>query len=868
MRWLRRKERENDLERELRSDLDLEAEEQRANGVSVEDARWAAIKALGNTTILKEEVREMWGWTFLDRLKQDIIYATRVLRKNPGFTATAVLSLALGIGANTAIFSIVNAVLLKPLPYRQSDRLVMLWEQDRKGDENFVSPADFRDWREQNRSFDRVAAFLHTTFTVTGGDRPERVAGELVSSDLFPLLGVTPALGRGFVPEDERQIPYTSVILSDGLWRRRFGGDPDVIGKTLESNGRKLTIVGVMPLGFDFPAGLIRTPPEIWVPLARPAQEWTVRGFHYFRVVGRLRDGITLPAAASEMAAIQTSIAAKDKDAFAAIRVVNLANDLVGDVKTPLLVIFAAVSFVLLIACVNVANLILARSSARQREFAVRLALGAGRARVIRQLSTESLLLGILGGAVGISVGVVMTKAIVAVAPANVPRLAGVQMDSQVLLFALSISMLTGLLSGLVPAFTFSVRRLGGQLKAGGRGAGPASGGRLRSVLVVSEIAIAIVLVAGAGLMVQSLYHLEQVRPGFRTDNILSFFVTIPQVRYPAARQAAFFAELMGRIRTIPGVEAVGATTALPLSGTEEDYSFEIEGRSRHEGHPVMGAHYRVVTPEYFLTLGIPVLRGRVFSERDRADSVPVVVINEALARRYFPSDDPLGKHIVIGNGRRPVAASEVIGVVKDVNHSSLAARPMPEMYECYRQAPQLGMTLTVRSATDPRSVLPAIRRELGSLDRDVPLSKVLTMADLMGESLAPSRFRGTLLGAFALFAMILAALGVYGVMAYTLSRRTSEIGIRVALGARPGQVLELMIGSALRLSLTGVAVGLTAALWLTRFLKELLFEVGPADTRTFAVAALILTGTAMAAAYIPARRAMKVDPMAALRHE
>jgi putative ABC transport system permease protein len=869
MRWLRRKERENDPERELRSDLDLEKEEQQGNGVSVEDARWAAIRALGNTTRLKEEVREMWGWTFLDRLKQDIIYATRVLRKNPGFTATAVLSLALGIGANTAIFSIVNAVLLQPLPYRQSDRLVMLWEQDRKGGQNFVSPANFRDWREQNRSFDRVAAFLHTTFTITGGDRPERVAGELVSWDLMPLLGVAPALGRGFVLEDERQIPYTSVILSDGLWRRRFGGDPAVIGKTLESNGRKLTIVGVVPGGFDFPSGLIRTPPEIWVPLARPAQEWTVRGFHYLRVVGRLRDGITLPAAASEMAAIQTSIAAKDKDAFPAIRVVNLANEVVGDVKTPLLVIFAAVSFVLLIACVNVANLILARSSARQREFAVRLALGAGRARVIRQLSTESLLLGILGGAVGISVGVVMTKALVAVAPANVPRLAGVQMDSHVLLFALSISMLTGLLSGLVPAFTFSVRRLGEQLKAGGRGAGQAAGGRLRSVLVVSEIAIAIVLVAGAGLMVQSLYHLEQVRPGFRTDNILSFFVTIPQVRYPAARQAAFFAELMGRIRTIPGVESVGATTALPLSGTEEDYSFEIEGRSRREGQPMMGAHYRVVTPEYFLTLGIPVLRGRVFGERDSADSVPAVVINEALARRYFPSDDPLVKHIFIGNGRHPVAAgSEVIGIVKDVSHSSLAARPMPEMYECYSQAPQPGMTLTVRSASDPRTVLPAIRRELGLLDRDVPLSKVLTMADLMGESLAPSRFRGALLGAFALFAMILAALGVYGVMAYTLSRRTSEIGIRVALGARPGQVLELMIGRALRLSLIGVAIGVIAALWLTRFLKELLFEVGPADARTFAMAALILTVAAMAAAYIPARRAMKVDPMAALRHE
>jgi len=863
-----RKQRERDLDREIRADLELEAAEQQAAGLSSEDARYAARRAFGNAAFIKEDVRAMWGWNSLERLKQDIVYAFRGMRRSPAFTLTAVLSLALGIGANTAIFSIVNAVLLRPLPYRQPDRLIMLWERDKNGD-NAVAPADFRDWRAQSRSFEHLAAFIHTTFSITGGDRPERVAGELVSPDLLPLLGVAPALGRGFTPDDERQVPYTCVILSYGLWQRRFGADPQVIGQTLESNGRKLTIVGVMPKGFDFPAGLIRTSPEIWVPLSRPAEEWTVRGFHYLRVIGRLRDGVTLPAAASEIDAIQKRIAQQDTDAFAAVRLVRLASDMVGDVQTPLLVIFAAVFFVLLIACVNVANLILARSSARQREFAIRLALGAGRARLVRQLSTESLLLGVFGGALGIALALAMTKAIVAMAPASVPRLAGVRMDAQVLLFTLVVSLLAGLLSGVAPASGFSARRLGEQLKSGGRGAGQAAGGRLRSVLVASEIALALVLVTGAGLMAQSLYRLEQVRPGFRTQNILTFSVAVPVVKYSPAQQPVFFSELMDRIRTLPGVEAVGATTALPLSGTDEDYSFEIQGRPRLAGQPMMGAHYRVVTPGYFDALGIPLMHGRVFSVRDTADSSPVVVINEALARRYFAGVDPLGQRVVIGNGRRAVpVASEVIGIVKDVNHFSLAVRPTPEMYETGAQAPQLGMMLAVRAAGDPRALLPAIRRQLSGIDRDVPLSKVQTMSDLMDESLAPSRFRGALVGAFAAFAMLLAALGVYGVMAYTLSRRTSEIGIRVALGARPAQVMELIIVRALRLSLAGVAIGLAAALWLTQFLKGLLFETGTADPLTFAASAAILIAAALAASYLPARRAMKVDPMSALRHE
>ncbi len=868
MFWRRRRDREQDFERELRADLELEAQEQQDDGLSPDAARYAARRALGNAVHIQENLRAVWGWGSYERLKQDIGYAFRGMRRSPGFTLTAVLSLAFGIGANTAVFSIVNAVLLRPLPYENPDRLVMLWEQDRKGTESFVAPGDFQDWRRETSSFDRLAAFIHTTFTITGNDRPERVAGEIVSADLFGLLRVAPALGRGFVAEDERHVPYQSVILSYGLWQRRFGGDPAAVGQTLESNGRKLTILGVMPKDFDFPSGLIRTPPEIWVPMARPPQEWTVHGFHYFRVVGRLRDGVTLAAASSEVDAIQKRIADRNPgEAFAAARAVHLANEITGDVKTPLLVIFAAVLFVLLIACVNVANLILARGSARQREFAVRLALGAGRWRVMRQLITESLLLGMVGGVLGTGLAVAMTKGILAIAPADVPRLAGVRMDSEVLQFTLAVSILAGMLAGLSPAIALSVRDFGAQLKAGGRTPGQTGGGPLRNVLVVSEIALAIVLVAGAGLMAQSFYRLEQVRPGFRTRNILTFFAGVPDARYPPARQARFFSDLIARVRTLPGVESLGGTSALPLSGTDDTYSFEMVGQPQSAVLPSMGAHYRVVTPDYFSTLGIPLLQGRVFNARDTAEAPRVVVINESLARQYFANEDPIGKRIEIGNGRN-AGPLEVVGVVKDLNHASLARKPVAEMYETYLQTPQGALTLAVRAAGDPRGLLPAIRRQLAALDPDVPLSKVMTMTDWMDESLAPSRFRSALMGGFALFAMVLAALGVYGVMAYNLSRRIAEIGIRVALGARPGQVLGLVIRQALKLSVVGVVIGLGASLCLTRFLKGLLFEVGTADPLTFATAGLILIGVAMVASYLPARRAMNVDPLVALRHE
>jgi putative ABC transport system permease protein len=818
------------------------------------------------------DIKVTWGWTSLEQVRRDLSYAARTFARTPGFTALVVLTLAFGIGSSTVLFSIVNAVLVRPLPYSQPEEIVTLWESDPKQGSamNLVSPAAFRDWKTRNHVFTQLAAFIHTTFTLTGGDQPERVAGELVSSDFLSVLGAQPALGRGFLPEDEQHVPYTRVLLGHGLWERRFSADPKVVGRTMQVNGRPLTIIGVMPPGFRFPSELIRAAPDIWVPLARPPQEWLIRDFRYLRVVGRLRPGVTFDAAAVEMSALQRSIAMqlRQKDG-ADVRVVSLQREMTGDVETPLLVLLGAVFCLLLIGCVNVANLLLARGSARQREFAIRMALGAGRERVLRQLCVEGLLLALAGGGLGILFVVLTTRDVIALAPASIPRLGETRVDVTVLGFAFIVSLFVGVLAGLAPAVGISGAETSERLKAGGRGAiGESSANRLRGLLVVGEIALALVLLDGAGLMMQSLYRLGRVDPGFRTDHTLTFFVSLPDANYrDGSRRTAFFRDLLEQIRVLRGVESVGGTTALPLSGSNESYSFNVQGRSRSTGEPMLVADYRTITPDYFQALGIPLRGGRFFNERDTADSSPVVIVNEALARKYFATQNPLGQHIHVGHDHRP-GMSEIVGIVGDVKHAGLSAEPVPEMYESYEQMPTSSMTIAVRTFTDPRSLVNGIRSELATLDRNVPPSRVLTIDELVSDTLAPSRFRSVLLGIFAFLAVVLAAVGVYGVMAYSVSRRTREIGIRMALGAGGGSVVWLVMREVMTLAAIGLAIGLPAAWALIRLVETQLFGISATDPVTMLLATVGIGGVAALAGYLPARRATGIDPIRALRWE
>jgi putative ABC transport system permease protein len=817
---------------------------------------------------------------------QDLRYGARMLWKSPVVSLVAVAALALGIGANTAIFSVVNTVLLRPLPFAEAERLVMVWDTHplaRKLGYDYVpgSNGSFADFRQQSDSFEQMAALDTWIVNLTGRNEPERIEGTKVSTSLFPLLRARPMLGRAFTPEEEKQGAAHVVILSHGLWQRRFGGDANIVGQTVTLDGEQYEVVGVMPPDFSFPqnSGLPAFFPfaqktDLWTPWVLTEEERQNYGSHHLAIIGRLKPGRTLQQAQAELSTIASRLEQERPDELKdfGVNVMPLREQVIGKSRTAILVLLCVVGFVLLIACANVANLLLARAASRQKEVAIRTALGASRSRVIRQLLTESVLLAFIGGALGVLLAMWGVDLLVALSPGDIPRTGEIGIDARVLAFTFGVSLLTGLVFGLAPALQASSSDLHEALKEGGRGGttGPRRA-RVRAVLIVSEVALALVLLVGAGLLVRSFFKLRNVSPGYDPENVLTLDIPLPGTRYKEdAQLTAFYQRLIERVKALPGVEAVGAVSHLPLTGAEELDGFEVEGRPRIDaGENAQTADFRVVSPDYFGTMKIPLVRGRYFTERDTADTPGVIIIDETLAQRFFPGEDPLGKRIDEYGSRNKLGYLTIVGVVSGIKHSSLDAEPKPAMYVSYLQSPWLDMTLTVRtSGPGAENLAAAVRQEVWALDKDQPVAGVQTMESLFAKAVAPQRFQMLLVGLFAAVALLLSVVGIYGVMAYSVTQRTHEIGIRMALGAQRGDVFKLLMGQGMTQALIGIAIGLVGAFILTRLMSSLLYGVSATDPLTFAGVSLLLTSVALLACYVPARRAMKVDPMVALRYE
>ncbi|HEV2352332.1 MAG TPA: ABC transporter permease [Terriglobia bacterium] len=890
MRWIynwplrlrslfRRKRVESELSGELRFHLEKLIEEKVATGMTPEEARYAALRELGGEDQIKEECRDMRRVNYIENFIQDVRYGLRMLAKNPGFTAVAVITLALGIGANTAIFSVVNAVLLRPLPFAAPDQLVSVVSTRRGNVPDNASYPDFADWRAQSHAFSQMAAYDTDNFTLTGRGEAMHIQGAVVSANLFSLLGVKPALGRAFLPGEDK-LPAANgafaIILSHHLWRERFSADPGIVGRTIEIDNRDFTVVGVAPAGFQFPVQ--GEPVDFWMTMAiafvtAPGQPSMVdqRGAAYLDVIARLKPRVSRAEARAEMSTIVSRLNKQYPDrAPRGVEVVPEIDRVAGPVRPALLILLAAVASVLLIACANVANLLLARGASRQKEMAVRAALGAGRGRMIRQLLTESVLLAGLGGALGAVLGLWGISGLLSLLPVDIPRLAGMHVDSTVLIFTALVSMLTGILFGLAPATQASKLDFVESLKEGGRGlSNGLHRSRGRGLLVVADVSVAAVLLVAAGLLINSFLRLQRVDPGFNPQHVLTFKMDLPYVRYSGPSQTQFFERAIARLSHVPEVLSASAVLPLPLDGDDVATFLTIEGQ------PATGANrpragYTWVEPGYFRTVGISLIGGRDFAAGDDLTATPVVIINQTLARRFFPHQDPIGKEIKpgIGNGYKTPPVREIVGVVGDVRQYGLSSAPGPEVYVPLAQSPLGSMNFVVRTKVDPLSMVGALRREITEMDKELPFYEVKTFSQYLGQWFAAPRFLTLLLGLFAGSALALAAVGLYGLVSYSVSQRTHEIGVRMALGAEKQDVLRLVVGQGFTLTIIGIAIGNAGSFALTRFLSSLLYGVKPTDPMTFVAVALILTGVALLACYIPARRATKVDPMVALRHE
>jgi putative ABC transport system permease protein len=803
----------------------------------------------------------------MNGLFQDLRYALRQLGKNPGFTLVAVLTLAIGIGANTAIYSVIEAVLLRQLPFGTPDRLVWLNGKFPHSDEAGVSPPDFRDYRTSNRAFDRLAAMGYAPGPANlSGDKPEQVLTTIASANFFDCLGVRPLLGRDFVLADEQVNLPQVVILGYGLWKRNFGGDQNIIGRTIRMDGASLTVVGVLPS--DLP---LLTEAQLWLPTPMLNPGMNLRLGHSLKALGRLKPGVSLKQSQADLDAIALELSQQypQTNQGWSLRQRPLRDVLVGPVRPALMLMWGAVGLLLLIACVNVANLLLARSIARRKEFALRAALGASRGRLIRQALTESVMLSLAGGALGVLAAIWGIRALHAFGPLHVPRLGESGMNPSVLGFTLGVSLLTGLVFGLVPALQVSGAEFTQGLRESTRTSAPTSHKRLSGALVIGEIAISLTLLVSAGLLLKSFWKLIHVAPGFQTDHVVTARLSLNQPEYGGygepEKRAKFWQQFEEQVKALPGVEAVGATSELPLSGQHNDDPFHIPGRS-YGPSEFDDAQFRQVTPGYLSVMRIPLLAGRWLNQLDHAGSAGVVVVNQEFVVRFFAGGDVLGKRLQLMGD--PQATREIVGVVGNITHTALSEPDWPEMYVPYAQFAPPTMNVVVRAAADPMNLAAALHDRVSAVDKNETLSAARSMDDVLGASLSQPRFSSQLLGVFAALALVLAAIGLYGLMAYSITQRRHEIGIRMALGARREDILRLILRQGLRLTLLGMGLGFVASVLLTRVLSSMLFSVGPTDPQTFLAVALLLTGVALAACLIPARRAAKVDPMVALRYE
>ncbi|HXM33055.1 MAG TPA: ABC transporter permease [Chthoniobacterales bacterium] len=861
---VRKRQIDRELTEELSSYIELLTEKKMKQGMNERDARRAAMVEVGGVEQVKEEVRAGRTGVALETFFQDVRYGLRSLRKKPGFTLTAVIALALGIGANSAIFSVINGVLLRSLAYRDPASIVMVWERSLRGgrSQNSVSPANFLDWKKQSSSLEQIAASWDTRANLTSGGEPEEIQVQKVSADFFSVLGVPPELGRSFVRQEEMPGTEPAVILGHDLWQSRFAGRPAIVGQTVTMSGRNWTVIGVMPPGFHF----LNTQIKAWMPLQfDPATDWRKSG-RFLRSVARLKPGVTVQQAQAELDAIgkQLEMAYPDYNKGWGVNIVPMHEQIVGDIRPVLLVLLAAVAFVLLIACANVANLLLSRAASRQKELALRAALGASRPRLVRQMLTESVLLAIMGGALGILLAYWSIHALIAFAPDNIPRLNEITIDPRVLLFTFGISLLTGLIFGLVPALQSSRPDLNDALKEGARGS--RSGNRVvRNLFVVAEMALALVLLIGAGLMLRSFSQLHQVKTGFETENVLTMRVQLPLAKYGQPQQRAeFFKRAEERLAALPGVKSVGAISYLPLTGLATSTSFNLATKPLPPSESP-ATEVRPITPGYFTAMGIPLVKGRAFEERDGADS-RVVIINETLARKFFPGQDPIGQQLIVR--WEPDFVDEIIGVVGDIKETALEQAPNPAVYWPHPREPYQFMNFVIRSAIDPASLSAAATREIHALDPDQPVADIRTLDQVVAKSIARPRFNTLLLAIFAGVALVLASVGIYGVMNYSATQRTHEVGIRMALGATRADIMRLVVGNGMLLTLIGIGIGVAASLMLTRVMASLLFGITATDVPTFLAVSLVLAAIALIANYIPARRATRVNPIIALRYE